>query len=299
MAFLEVNRKKNYYEVFGEHSDEAILILHGGPGASCLDFEGQARLISRHIMVVTADQLGVLRSDALDNDDDYGMQYQIEIFEELRKQLKVKRWILIGHSYGGMLACKYIQMYTEYIKGVILECPSLYFEYSAKSVARFLKDYFKKNGIDEGVIISDKIEQTTYGDKDSKIFSDLINMLQLIKDEKIANYLHNISYEEYSKSMNLENITPDMWGKSEIHMQKLIDDKDIFDNYLPVLKNFKGFKLLLTASYDPVCRDEQLEYCKSQIAEMKIVNFEHSGHFPRVEEKDKYTNTIINFIKNN
>ena len=46
------------------------------------------------------DQLGVMRSDAIAEDESYGMEYQIEMVEEMRKLLGIEKWSILGHSYA-------------------------------------------------------------------------------------------------------------------------------------------------------------------------------------------------------
>lgn len=40
--FTTIFGKKIYYEMYGAEHGNTLLYLHGGPGASCLDFAGQA-----------------------------------------------------------------------------------------------------------------------------------------------------------------------------------------------------------------------------------------------------------------
>lgn len=87
-----------------------MLYLHGGPGASCLDFHNQAQSIGKYCNVIAIDQYGVLRSDAISDAENYGMEIQIEMLERLRVQLGINKWSLLGHSYGGMLAALYATM---------------------------------------------------------------------------------------------------------------------------------------------------------------------------------------------
>ncbi len=102
--FVDVFSHKIYYELYGAEHKDTLLYLHGGPGASCLDFVNQAKALSKKIKVISFDQLGVLRSDAIGADEDYSMEYQVEMLEEMRKSFGIERWSILGHSYGGMLA---------------------------------------------------------------------------------------------------------------------------------------------------------------------------------------------------
>ena len=91
MPYINIFDKNIYYEIYGEGNKNALLYLHGGPGASCLDFVNQAKILSKKIKVIIFDQLGVLRSDAIDENGEYSMSVQVEMIEEMRKKLLVKK----------------------------------------------------------------------------------------------------------------------------------------------------------------------------------------------------------------
>ena len=44
----------------------------------------------------------------------------VDDLEVLRKQLQIRQWIVLGHSFGGMLACYYATLFPENIEGLIL-----------------------------------------------------------------------------------------------------------------------------------------------------------------------------------
>ena len=67
--FITIYGKKIWYEIYGAECHDTLLYLHGGPGASCLDFVNQAKAMSGKMKVVIFDQLGVLRYEAIAGDE--------------------------------------------------------------------------------------------------------------------------------------------------------------------------------------------------------------------------------------
>ncbi|MDE7261461.1 MAG: alpha/beta fold hydrolase, partial [Oscillospiraceae bacterium] len=218
--FVNIGGKQIWYEVYGTEFKDTLLYLHGGPGASCLDFANQAKALSEKIKVVTLDQLGVLRSEAIAENESYSMEYQVEMLEELRKFLGIEKWSILGHSYGGMLAVLYAYNYPNSIQKVILECPSLWFEDSAKATAEYLSEHIRSLNNDEAVKLCEKIQFTDYQDK-AEVALDLSSLLCYVTDMELRFYLHSISCEEYLRSMDTTDITDEMWGKGERHFMKL------------------------------------------------------------------------------
>ena len=91
-----------------------------------MDFVNQAKALSEKMKVVIFDQLGVLRSEAIAENESYSMEYQIEMVEELRRLLGIEKWSILGHSYGGMLAVLYAYIYPNSIHKVILVASAVF-----------------------------------------------------------------------------------------------------------------------------------------------------------------------------
>lgn len=304
--FINIWGKKIWYELYGAEYNDTLLYLHGGPGASCLDFVNQARALSEKIKVVIFDQLGVLRSEAIAENESYSMEYQIEMIEEMRRILGIKTWSVLGHSYGGMLAVLYAYTYPSSIRKVVLECPSLCFEDSARSTAEYLSEHINGLNNRQAAELCEKIKTADYQNK-TEIVWDLSALLGYVTDLELRFYLHGISFEEYQKSMDTADITDEMWSKGERHLRKLLEAQPMpdgsmqkrvlmTDNLLPVLSAITAPMLLINGKYDPVCTKNQIEYIMNKAQNVTQAVFESSGHFPRLEEAQKYTNTILSFL---
>lgn len=298
--FVHIFGKKIYYEMYGTECDNILLYLHGGPGASCLDFVNQAKALSKKMKVILLDQLGVLRSEAIAENEDYSMEYQIEMLEEMRKLFGIGKWSILGHSYGGMLAVLYASLYPDSIHKVILECPSLWFEDSARSVAEYLSGYIHSLNSKQASELCEKMKSTDYQDKREVVY-DLIALLHYVTDMKLRNYLHGASFEEYQMSMDTSGITNEMWAKADRHLMKLLNEGDgervvMTDNFLPIIQRITLPILLIRGKYDPACTKYQTEYILNNVQNAVQAVFENSGHFPRIEEADKYTETIFHFL---
>lgn len=96
------------------------LYLHGGPGADSNFLEklvGDS--LEKHFQMIYLDQRGCGRSSS-PKDNDYSMDRMIKDFEEIRTCLGIKKWITLGHSFGGILQMGYIKQYPDIIKGMIM-----------------------------------------------------------------------------------------------------------------------------------------------------------------------------------
>lgn len=293
MSFINISGKKIYYESYGENNTPILVYLHGGPGASCLDFADTAKALGKQIKVVSFDQYGVLRSEKIYGTEPYTMDIQADMIDEMRRKLNIESWSVLGHSYGGALAVLYADKYPDTIDKIILECPCLDFADSAKSIAAYLSGYIYHLGDKAAIGLCEKIQNSDY--KNSDVVVDILNLLDYVRDLELRNYLHSISFEDYLSHFSIVGITDDMWAKTENHLLKLIENGTIVKNFLPVLKKLNKPILLLKGKYDPACSDNQVQFI-NDLPNASIVEFKNSGHFPRIEESEKYLSTVTNFI---
>ena len=304
--FVNIWGKNIWYDIYGAEHSDTLLYLHGGPGASCLDFVNQAKALSRKMKVIIFDQLGVLRSDGIAENESYSMEYQIEMIEEMRKILGIEKWSVLGHSYGGMLAVLYASACPDSVHKIILECPSLWFEDSARSTAEYLSEHI--HGLNDGQAVKlwEKVRFADYQDK-TEVVWDLSALLGYVTDMELRFYLHGITLEEYEMSMDTTDIANEMWSKGEQHLKKLLEAQPepagsaqkkvmMTDNLLPVIPRIAAPMLLINGKYDPACTRNQIEYIMNSAQDVTQSVFEDSGHFPRLEEAEKYTNTVLSFL---
>ena len=304
--FVNIWGKNIWYDIYGAEHSDTLLYLHGGPGASCLDFVNQAKALSGKMKVVIFDQLGVLRSDGIAENESYSMEYQIEMVEEMRKILGIEKWSVLGHSYGGMLAVLYASACPDSVHKIILECPSLWFEDSARSTAEYLSEHIHSLNNGEAVKLWEKVRFADYQDK-TEVVWDLSALLEYVTDMELRFYLHGITLEEYEMSMDTTDIANEMWSKGEQHLKKLLEAQPepagsaqkkvmMTDNLLPVIPKIAAPMLLINGKYDPACTRNQIEYIMNSAQDVTQAVFEDSGHFPRLEEAEKYTNTVLSFL---
>lgn len=84
-------------------------------------FEGLAKILSKDNQAILYDQRGTGRSVLKTSDSStITMKLMMDDIESLRKELKIEKWSLLGHSFGGMLVSYYATLYPEHIEKIIL-----------------------------------------------------------------------------------------------------------------------------------------------------------------------------------
>ena len=98
-----------------------ILIINGGPGMSSEGFRPLAKIIGQSNMAIIYDQrgTGLSKMQKVDNST-ITLHEMVNDIEIIRKHLSIKRWIVFGHSFGGMLGAYYTSKFPDKVNGLIL-----------------------------------------------------------------------------------------------------------------------------------------------------------------------------------
>lgn len=96
------------------------LVVHGGPGAGSYSLEHLGlQPLENTLQLIYLDQRGSGRSASAPRAR-YGLARQVQDMEELRQRLGLSQWVLLAHSFGGVLATAYAQRYPDRVAGLIL-----------------------------------------------------------------------------------------------------------------------------------------------------------------------------------
>jgi len=116
------------YKVWTKHFGPAagntsikVLLLHGGPGFSHEYLEAfESFLPQAGIEMYYYDQLGCNNSDQPDDPTLWTLARYTEEVEEVRRGLGLDHFVLLGHSWGGILAIEYALNYQQHLRGLII-----------------------------------------------------------------------------------------------------------------------------------------------------------------------------------
>ena len=122
---IEMNGSRFHLETFGNPANPVIVFLHGGPGS---DYRGMLRLAERRdgysladeYFLVFWDQRGTGLSQRHDRDVLTIDTYVNDLDTLVGRYSPGRPVILIGESWGGMFATRYINQYPERVAGAVL-----------------------------------------------------------------------------------------------------------------------------------------------------------------------------------
>lgn len=124
LSSIQLSTTKLYYQTYGEEDSSKIFILEGGPGDDFLYLLELNKTVnnwnlSKNYQVIYHDYRGCGLSQRHPLSE-LTMQHTLEDLEELiDKFAPNEKVILIGHSYGGVVAAQYINQHPERVKGAV------------------------------------------------------------------------------------------------------------------------------------------------------------------------------------
>src|SRR5580692_3409748 len=107
----------------GNAPDLRMLLLHGGPGATHEYFEAcDSYLPAAGIEYYYYDQLGSGFSDQPDEPSLWDLDRFVDEVEQVRQALGLDRdnFVLLGHSWGGILAIEYALRHQQHLRGLVI-----------------------------------------------------------------------------------------------------------------------------------------------------------------------------------
>jgi len=261
-----------------------LIILHGGPGGCVERYEPLEKLADFGIPLIFYDQLGCGYSRVPKNHKiSWNFRVFIDEFENLINYFKLRKYYVLGHSWGGMLALEYVTS-------------------------------FKHDGLKKLILFSTLPSTKIWNDEHDKIFDEfsLSEKAALIAQKNGQEYNKN----EYKKAVKkfIKNhvgkrskdlypfktkhfpktnreIYEKMWGKSEFYGTGTLSNWNVEDK----LHLVDVPTLILSGTYDE-STPAMNELMNKRINNSKWILLKKSHHIGYVEEADLVLEYIKNFI---
>ena len=281
-GFIHSNSIPIYYEAEGVGNP--LIILHGGPGVPH-DYLQDIRSLSPYARLVFFDQRGTGKSGK-SNKLDYTLESNVEDTENIRKALGLGQCAIFGHSWGGMLAQAYALKYPRNVRRLILANTFSTVDHLNTALAKMRASMPRQHQE-----IVEKYEQVglyngreSYPDEYQSAVDAAYDPISISvpKPSYLQDAFRRMSYEVYRT----------MWGEETEF--KVTGTMSTF-NFLPRLSEIKVPTLVIVGAADMTTIEMAQETAKG-IPGAHLVVFEHSRHYPFIEEKEKFVTVMKNFL---
>lgn len=258
---------KIYVEDINPEGKETILFLHGWPGDHNL-FEYQFNeLPKKGYRCIGIDTRGFGKSDK-----PWQGYFYDRLSDDVRyvvEALKLKDFILLGHSTGGAIAIRYMSRHKECGVSKLVLC--------AAAAPSLIKRPNFPYGLEKEEVV--KIIEGTYKDRP-----------KMLKDFGDIFFFQNIT-QAFSDWFFQLGLKAAGWSTAAIANTWI--DEVLFSD----LKTINVQTLIIHGIHDKVVPFTLGEFQEQNIKNSKLIPFKYSGHATFYDQKDKFNETLMEFVE--
>lgn len=272
--FFDVQGAGFTYEGTTVREKPVMFVLHGGPGCDHTYFRPFLHPLAEQVQLVFIDHRGNGRSTRTD-EATYTIEQMADDAEGLRQHLGLGPVLLLGQSFGGMVAQVFATRYPASVSKLLLSntTPSMQFWDEAQEMA-------DKMGTPEQQAII------------PALFNGEIQSQQAFDDWwAVCMPL----YFRHPEDTVIAEVEGRMTGAYEVANYMMANEIPRYDvrHALPAMTIPT---LVLAGRYDWVTPLTQSELIDHLLPNSTLAVFDNSGHMPHIEENEKYLQTVRDFI---
>jgi len=280
---IQLSNASLYYEIKGEGSP--ILLLSGGPGLSSGQLSGLRDSLSQKYKCVLFDQRGTGQSHTSPFDSTtINLKQSVEDISSLLKKLKLDRVIIVGHSWGAMLAVNFAIAHPSQINKLVLigSGPLAFSDFMIQQdniMAR--TNSAERENMDR---LQDSISQ-------AKSPSEAMAYRKRLGKQ----FLKFISYDATRVDSIFEEVSK---SRTNFAMQSLMirDLQKMKYNVKSKIGSLNFPTLVICGRQDPIGLFPSI-YLKELNNKFNLVWIEKSGHFTWLENHDSFYLELFKFLK--
>jgi len=257
-----------------------ILIINGGPGMNSEGFTSLAKELGKNNLAILYDQRGTGKSYISEiSTETMTMDFMVEDIEVIRNHFKFKQWIVLGHSFGGMLASYYVTKHPDKIKSLILSGSGGY----DLSITRNLDLHSR--------LTQTETDSLNYWNRQISL-GDTTYQARYNRGKYLAPaYI----YDKKHAPIVAERLTQ---GNRTINSLIWQNIRAINFNCTEAFKNFKNPVLIIQGKQD-VMDINIAESAHQLLTNSELVFIDKCAHYGWLEQPEIYFNTIESFLSSN
>lgn len=290
-----------FADVRGDDHSTALLFLHGGPGQGAYEFMAlQGDRLSAAVRLIGLDQRGVDRSAPLPATPQLTIDDVVDDCERVRQALGIDRWAVLGQSFGGLLALRYVASYPGAVISVVFENPVWDMGLSMRAALPRVASMLAARGQDEQARVAR--HAGSHDGPPRELRAAYMAALGALGESREEYFVPDSGTRD--RLRDIRSARPgsapggDEPSESTIrHHQAILADETAYQSQLPLLAGLRAPALLITGGLDPTTSPEQRDAFSHGPAPHATRVFEHAGHFVHADQPDDYAQAVITFIQ--
>ncbi|WP_312110072.1 alpha/beta fold hydrolase [Brevibacillus reuszeri] len=290
--YASINGTRIYFDVEGMGSvingpimrqKPVCFVLHGGPGSDHTGYKPYLTPLSDYMQLVYIDNRGSGFSDE-GPQSTYTLENNVADVEALREYLGLEKFVIMGRSYGGIVAQSYAVKYPDRLSGLILlvTTPSYRFIERAKQVVA------AKGTDEQKAVVAKMFSGALSSNEELMSYSQILDPLYMYTYKPPTEAEKVLIEEAMNRSKNCYQALNEAFRESGfIHTYDLMDQ----------LHQISSPTLIIGGRHDWITSaEESIEIAKG-IPDNELHIFEKSSHDIMIDEYDLFLDTVSTFVK--
>ncbi|WP_026593410.1 alpha/beta fold hydrolase [Bacillus sp. UNC437CL72CviS29] len=253
------------------------IFLHGGPGYWSYSFErAGGPLLESFMEMHYLDQRGCGHS-SLSPKGDYSLKRLLLDLEEIRQELKIDKWIVMGHSFGGILATNYAKQYPDSVLSLILLNCTLNKRESNLHQMNVGRSWL---GEDNALDSYESIES---------FYEDFSAMAEKLLE--MGKY-YDLQFTDRKNLKILKDLDKELEHRPDFR-KYVHADPEFFQDYTQITAEISIPTLVISGKYDDAIGPDH--YKKFKFPNMSVAILEDKHH-PYLENKEEFKRAIQEFV---
>ncbi|MEH2124102.1 alpha/beta fold hydrolase [Nostoc sp.] len=255
-------------------SKPVAFLIHGGPGADHTSFKPTFSTLSQKLQLVYFDHRGQGRS-ARGLKETYTLDNNVEDMEALRQHLGLDKIVVIGGSYGGMVALTYAVRYPQNVSHLIVIATAAHSGFLERA-----KEILASKGTEEQKTSAQRLWDGNFENEEQlrQYFQVLGSMYSLRYNPTTA----GIAWQRNILSVDAINVAFGGFLRNY--------------NILDQLHKITAPTLVIAGRHDWICAPEFSEEIAQAIPNADLRIFENSSHLIRADEPEALLDAIAGFL---
>ncbi|MBN3923878.1 alpha/beta fold hydrolase [Nostoc sp. NMS4] len=256
------------------YSKPVAFLIHGGPGADHTSFKPTFSSLSRKLQLVYFDHRGQGRS-ARGAKETYTLDNNVEDMEALRQHLGLDKIVVIGGSYGGMVALTYAARYPQNVSHLIVIATTAHSGFLKRA-----KEILALKGTEEQQASAQRLWDGNFENEE-----------QLRQYFQVLGSMYSLKYDPtqsgFARQQNILSV-----DAINVAFGGFLRNYNILDQ----LHKITAPTLVIAGRHDWICAPEFSEEIAQAIPNADLRIFENSSHLIRVDEPEALLDAIAGFL---
>lgn len=274
----------------GTNADIKVLLLHGGPGMTDELYESfDVWFPGAGIEYYYYDQLGSFRSDVPEDPLLWTLERFVDEVEQVRQALGLdsSNFVLLGQSWGGLLAMEYAVHYQQHLKGLVVS--------NMMSSSKLYNDFANN-------VLMPKMDQDVLAELkkfEADGTTDDPRYEELLMEHHYVLHVCRMPLEEWPDPVlrSLSHVNPaiyvPMQGPSELGMSGSLEPWDRSGD----LKDINVPTLVIGAAHDTM-DPEHMRWMSEQFPQGQFLLCPNGSHLAQYDDPQHYFPGLIEFLNN-